>query len=96
MSKVTIKTNGASWGVIRRLMKSEVVADQLEPFAQAVFDAAFRDPNDEYTASLQIGKFYSSGRGGRVSWQVGAGPGIGENVEAKRGTLQRALGEAGL
>lgn len=96
MTRVTIKATGATRSVINKLKKSEELAAQLEPFAQAVFDAAMRDPNEEYTATLQMRTFVSRGPAGRISWQVGADAVIGSRVEAKRGTLQRALGSAGL
>lgn len=94
MSKVRIEFG--SYRAIGRIMKSDALAEQLEAHAQRVFDAAFQDPNEAYTATLQIGRFTSSGPRGRVSVQVGAAPGIGERVEAKRGTLARAMGQAGL
>lgn len=96
MSKVTIKATGATRRIINNLKKSDEVAEQLEPFARAVLEAASQDTNDAYVESLRIRRFVSRGPQGRVSWQVGAVSGLGDRVEAKRGTLQRALGEAGL
>lgn len=81
---------------IDKLAKSGELAAALEPFADAVLEAARRDPNEAYVASLRKRIFVTGGRAGRVSWQVGAHPVIGSRVEAKRGTLQRALGAAGL
>lgn len=63
--------------------------------AQPVMDAAQRDPNPEYVASLQLRAFRSGGRRGRVSANITAAPMIGSAVEAKRGTLGRAIGNAG-
>lgn len=79
---------------------SDAVAAQLEPIAEAVKQAASSDPNPNYVASLRVRKRISSGqkfsRSRRVVFQVGAAPGIGERVEARRGTLARALGQGGL
>lgn len=91
MSKVTFRGGSSGYFSIRRVMKSDDLAEQLEKIAQPVFDAAFQDPNEVYTASLQMGRFYSD----RVTIQIGAAPGIGDRVEAKRGTLARALGRIG-
>lgn len=92
MARVTIRQTGS----LDKVAKSTALAAQLEPFADAVLNAARRDPNPEYTKTLRKRQFISRGRRGRVSWQVGAAPTIGGRVEAKRGTLHRALGEAGL
>lgn len=79
-------------GSLSRLMKSSVLGDQLQKIAQPVLNAAREDPNEEYVASLRMHRFTSRGRAGRVSIQIGAHPVIGARVEAKRGTLARALG----
>lgn len=92
MAKVTIRQTGS----LSEIMKSDTLGDQLEAIAQPVFEAARNDPNPTYVASLQIRRFVTGGRAGRVSVQIGAHPVIGSRVEAKRGTLQRALGAAGL
>ena len=94
MAKVTFRDSpGQPLGKIAR---SDALAEQLEDIAEPVLAAAKRDPNPEYTKTLSMHRFYSRGRSGRVSVQVGAAPIIGSRVEAKRGTLQRALGSAGL
>lgn len=93
MARVTIKQTNKR--VISEIAKSPELGDQLEAIAQPVLEAAKRDPNDVYVASLQLRQFVSGGRSGRVSAQVGAAPIIGSRVEAKRGTLARALGEVG-
>jgi len=92
MAKVTIRQTGS----LERVAKSEKLGDQLEKIARPVLEAAQRDPNEAYVASLRMRRFVSSGKRGRVSIQIGAHPVIGARVEAKRGTLARALGEAGL
>jgi len=96
MAKVTIKPTAFTRKAMIALKKSDFIAAQLEPFADAVLEAARQDPNEEYTKTLRKRTFVSSGPGGRISWQIGAAPQIGARVEAKRGTLQRALGQAGL
>ena len=96
MAKVTIDSGAFSFQAIGRVMKSRKLGEQLEKIARPVLEAAQEDPNPEYVASLRMKQFVSSGRGGRVSVQIGAAPIIGERVEAKRGTLARALGRAGL
>lgn len=96
MAIVTIKPGPGGYKALGRVMKSDRLAEQLEAIAEPVLEAARQDPNAAYVASLQMRRFVSSGRGGRVSIQIGAHPVIGARVEAKRGTLQRALGSAGL
>lgn len=96
MAKVTFKSGAFSYEAIGRVMKSRKLGDQLEAIARPVLEAAHEDPNEEYVASLRMKQFVSSGPGGRVSIQIGAAPVLGSRVEAKRGTLQRALGRAGL
>lgn len=92
MAKVTIRQTGSLSDVV----KSDALGDQLEAIARPAYEAARNDPNPAYVASLQIRRFVTGGREGRVSVQIGAHPVIGSRVEAKRGTLQRALGTAGL
>ncbi len=94
MSKARVRIKQV--GTLERVAKSDALSAQLEPFADAILAAASRDPNKTYVASLRKRRFVSGGRRGRTSWQVGAAPVIGSRVEAKRGTLQRAIGEAGL
>lgn len=96
MARVVIKSTSFTRKALIALKKSDFIAAQLEPFADAIMDAAMQDPNDEYTSTLEKKTFVSAGPGGRISWQIGAAPLIGARVEAKRGTLQRALGQAGL
>jgi hypothetical protein len=92
MSKVVIKQTGS----LSKVMKSEKLGDQLEEISEPVWQAVNRDPNPAYVASLRRRRFVTRGRQGRVSIQIGANPVIGARVEAKRGTMARALGEAGL
>jgi hypothetical protein len=94
MAKVTFKD--APGQPLGKIARSDSLAEKLEEIAAPVLEAARRDPNKAYTATLDMHRFYSGGRGGRVSIQVGAAAVIGSRVEAKRGTLQRALGSAGL
>lgn len=96
MPRVTIRPTAFTRQAINNLKKSSQIASKLRPIAQAVMDAAKSDPNDEYVKSLRMSMYTTDGEDGRVSWQVGAAPIIGSRVEAKRGTLQRALGQAGL
>jgi len=91
-AKVRFKVTGS----LDKAAKSPALAAQLEPIADAILEAASTDPNPEYVATLRKQLFVSSGKRGRVSYQVGAAPTIGARVEAKRGTLQRAMGRAGL
>jgi len=77
---------------ISEMLKSPEIQARLEEIGGQVLSAAQSDPNPVYVASLRMQTFQSSSR---VSVQVGAAPGIGMAVEAKRGTLARALGQAG-
>ena len=74
---------------IDEILKSPELQAILEDLGEQVLSAAKSDPNKTYTDSLEMQTFQSSSR---VSVQVGAAPGIGTAVEAKRGTLARALG----
>lgn len=96
MARVTIKATSFTRKAIIALKKSDFIAAQLEPIAAEVLAAAKQDPNEEYTKTLQMRTFVTGGPGGRISWQIGAAPTIGARVEAKRGTLQRAIGSVGL
>lgn len=96
MAKVTIKSTSTTRRALIALKKSDFIAAKLKPFADDVMDAAKQDPNPEYTKTLQKRTFVTGGPQGRISWQIGAARKIGARVEAKRGTLARALGSAGL
>lgn len=74
---------------VDEILKSAEMQAILEGLGEQVLAAAKDDPNKTYTDSLELHVFASSSR---VSVQVGAAPGIGTAVEAKRGTLARALG----
>ncbi len=91
MAKVTVKPTGS----LTKIATSNELGDHLWSVARPVFEQARRDPNDYYVSTLEMRRFVTRGRGGRVSIQIGAEPGIGERVEAKRGTLARALGLIG-
>lgn len=81
---------------IKQFAKSQALAEQLKPFAQDVFYSVDRDSNKEFTSTLRVKQRISSGRLGRISWQIGAAPKIGRRVEAKRGVFARAIAAAGL
>ena len=91
---VRIRVKVSNPAVIGRIMRSSELAAQLEPLADQVLHAAQQDPNEEFVKSLRKRLFISSGRAGRVSWQVGAAP-WAVAVEAVRGTMARALGRVG-
>ena len=80
---------------IKDLALSSELEGVLMGLAGPVLDAAQRDPNPEYVASLRLRAFRSGGARARVSANVTAAPIIGSRVEAKRGTLGRAIGNAG-
>lgn len=98
MAKVKIKlnTSSGSKGNLTKAFKSDHLAKQLEELATPILEAAKQDPNEYYVSTLDMHRFYSAARRtGRVSIQIGAAPEIGGLVEAKRGTLARAMGLAG-
>ncbi|TFD58016.1 hypothetical protein E3T43_07135 [Cryobacterium sp. Hh7] len=79
------------------MMTSPEIEAVLVGIGEQVLAAAESDPNPEYVASLRMQTFQSRGKSGsRVVVQVGAVPGLGNAVEAKRGTMARALGSVGL
>lgn len=88
-NRIRLKASG-----MRELLLSAEVADELAGHAERVADAARRDPNPEYAASIRVTEHRSQGGKARVSQRVGASPAFGMAVEAKRGTLARALGGA--
>lgn len=96
MGNVTIRAGSKSRSTIQAIAHSDVIAAQLRPIAQAVLDFASQDPNEPYVSLLRIRIHHSRGRFGRVSWRVGNPTALGARVEAKRGTLARALGAAGV
>ncbi|WP_353809078.1 hypothetical protein [Agromyces sp. SYSU T00194] len=75
---------------------SEELAQVLEAQAQPVHDAMAEDPNEFYRKTLRMKRFVSSGARGRVSIQIGTESRIGARVEAKRGTMAKAISRAGL
>lgn len=75
---------------------SDELAGVLEKAAKPVYDAMAEDPNEFYRKTLRMKRFVSGGRRGRVSIQVGVEDRIGARVEAKRGTMSRAIARAGL
>jgi hypothetical protein len=77
---------------LSEIMLSAEMESVLAQRADKVLEAARTDPNPVYVASLDVHTFRSKSR---VSIQVGAAPGIGAAVEAKRGTLAKALGSIG-
>lgn len=92
MARVTIRGGARTYKAIRNVMKSRRLEKQLRPFAEAVLEAASEDQNETYVSGLRMRVFLTD----RVTFQIGAAPVIGQRVEAKRGTLARALGKAGL
>ena len=77
---------------LNEILLSAEMESVLSQQGDKVLQAASADPNPEYVASLDMHAFRSKSR---VAIQVGAAPGIGTAVEAKRGTLARALGSIG-
>lgn len=92
MARVTVRTVKG----IAEYAKSDELASILEGVAAPVYAAALRDPNEYYVSTLKMSRYVTGGRLGRVSIQIGAAPRIGLLVEAKRGTLARAMGNAGI
>lgn len=78
---------------LNAIAKSAETKAQLEPIADQIFEAASNDSNPDYVASLRKRPFLWTGPGGRWTWQIGAAPTIGARVEAKRGTMGRAVGQ---
>jgi hypothetical protein len=84
---------------LKQLQSLGVILDSAEMekhvagLADAIKDAV-DDPNPRFMATLRSRTFHTrSARGvSRVVGQVGAVPGLGDRVEAKRGPLARALG----
>lgn len=95
MAKVRFESGARSFEAIGRVMKSKKLGAALEEIARPVFEQAKQDPNEYYASTLEMRQFVSSGKAGRVSIQIGAAPTVGGRVEAKRGTLARALGLIG-
>jgi len=92
-AKVRFETKAYTYKAMGNVMKSRKLGAALEDIGAKVIAAARQDPNAAYVASLEMRQFVSADR---VSVQIGAHPVIGSRVEAKRGTLSRALGRAGL
>jgi len=95
-AKVRFETKAYSYHAMGNVMKSRKLGAVLEDIGAKVLAAAKEDPNPEYVASLRMEQHVSVGDQARVSVRVGARPVIGSAIEAKRGTLSRALGRAGL
>jgi hypothetical protein len=97
MTRVKIRAGKNAARVMSRIAHSDEVAGFLRPTAEQILAAARNDPNPRYVAELIIREHHSRGRFGRVSWRVGCSiPELGAAVEAKRGTLARAMGVAGV
>lgn len=92
MARVTVVGGARTRKAIGNVMKSRKLEDQLRPLAEAVLEGAQSDPNPVYVSGLRMQMFLTD----RVTFQIGAAPVIGARVEAKRGTLARAVGKAGL
>lgn len=95
MTTVRVVITAENRRTMSALAHSDDIAAALEKVAEPVFEEARRDPNDYYVKTLRMKRFHSSGRRGRVVIQIGAAPIIGGRVEAKRGTLARAIRKAG-
>lgn len=95
VASVRVRVTDANRKTFAALMQSDEVAEALEEVAEPVYREALRDPNDYYRSTLRMRRFHSRGRAGRVVIQIGAAPIIGGRVEAKRGTLARAIRKAG-
>ena len=80
---------------LTEIAKSEELGDLLDGLAEPVYEQAASDPNEFFRATLRKRRFVTRGRQGRVSVQIGVEPIIGARVEAKRGTLARALSQNG-
>lgn len=80
---------------IRDIAVSSELGDLLETLAAPVLAAAQQDPNPEYVESLQMRRRLSKGARARVAIIVSAAPGVGGSVEAKRGTMGKAINRAG-
>lgn len=89
---VSVRISGSP---IPGLAKSRETAAALEPVADDIYAELEQDPNEYFRATLRKKTFTTSGPRGRVSWQVGVDPTIGRRVEAKRGTIARALARLG-
>lgn len=76
---------------VDELLHSQEVADYLMERMEPVAAAARSDQNAEYASGIRQYVHHSPSR---VSARVGAAPGIGMAVEAKRGRLARGLGSA--
>lgn len=92
MGKVRVQQNKP----LSLIAKSQELGDVLESLARPVYDACMADPNQWYRDTLRIKRFVSGGKRGRISVQVGVHPLIGARVEAKRGTMSKAIARAGL
>jgi hypothetical protein len=73
------------------MLKSAAMVKILTDIGDKVMDSASTDSNPEFVDSLRLQVFEASDR---AVVQVGAAPIIGMAVEAKRGTLSKALGAA--
>jgi hypothetical protein len=76
---------------ITQILKSPQLEAILVEKAHQIEVLAATDPNSVYVTSLDVHTFTTD----RVVAQVGAAPHIGTAVEAKRGTLAKALARVG-
>lgn len=77
---------------IRDLLHDDGLANHLQGLGDRVEQIARSDPNPKYRESIRVTVHHSDGSRSRVSVRIGAMPYLGTAVEARRGTLQRALG----
>lgn len=80
--------------VMEAIITGGEVAALVEGMAEQVAASARADSNAAYASGIVVNTSVSSGRAPRVSSRVVATR-LGSRVEAKRGTLARALGNAG-
>lgn len=74
------------------MMTSPGMKSILQGLVDTIATEARKDPNPTYTAGVQA---RVREQGDRAVGQVGAAPGIGTAVEAKRQTIGRAMGAVG-
>jgi hypothetical protein len=77
---------------LSEILKSSEMQSIVLAKAEAIRAIAAQDPNEFYVETLDVHAWSSRDR---VHGQVGAAKEIGARVEAKRGTLGRALGASG-
>lgn len=93
MKVVKFETLRGGRGAVARLVKARSTADRLEPLADRILGSVKQDSNQTYSAAAY--KRVSRARPDRVSWVITLPPYLERlalRVEAKRGTMARAVG----